>query len=191
MAWHEEILEEEKQLDRPVERAVAMAVIKNPFADKGFQDDLSLLTEYGDYLGGLLAEKAMKTAGFTANDVEGMGKGCLIGEGGSVEHGAAVLHVRTQEKGFGKTFRDRINGGLAIMMANAKIASLDATLDIPLAYKDAAFVCSHWDTITVNVPGAPKRDEMVIIAVLTNSGRPTARVPGLKKEEVSIFDGQR
>lgn len=191
MAWHEEILEEEKQLDRPVERAVAMAVIKNPFADKGFQDDLSLLTEYGDYLGGLLAEKAMKTAGFTINDVEGMGKGCLIGEGGSVEHGAAVLHVRTQEKGFGKTFRDRINGGLAIMMSNAKVASLDATLDIPLAYKDAAFVCSHWDTITVNVPGAPKRDEMVIIVVLTNNGRPTARVPGLKKEEVSIFDGQR
>lgn len=191
MVWNEEILIEEMVLQKSLQRVVAMAVIENPFVDQGFQKDLSLLTEFGDYLGGVLADKALEKSGLSPEEIEGIGKGCLVGEGGTIEHGAALLHVRTQEKGFGKTFRDQINGGLAIMMANVKIAGIDTTLDIPLAYKDAAFVCSHWDTITVNVPGSPKRDEIIVIAVMTNGGRPTARVPGLKIKEVRIFDGQR
>ena len=40
----------------------------------------------------------------------------------------------------------------------------------------------------MNAPGAPKRDEMVIVAILTNRGRSTTRAPGLKKKLVSSMD---
>ena len=190
MTWIEETYVEGVILDKPARKAVAMAVIKNPLAGQ-YKDDLSELTEIGDYLGSFLAAKARKALGINPEEVEGIGKGCLVGEAGEAEHAAAVLHVRYPEKGFGKSFRDETNGGLAIMMANAKVSTMNGTLDVPIGYKDAAFVCTHWDTISVNVPGAPKRDEMVVIGVVTDSPRPNARVPGLRIKDVALFDGQR
>lgn len=191
LTWTEEFLIEGKKLKCPVHRAVAMAVIANPYAGCGYQEDLSLFTEFGDYLGGLLAKRAREALGLLPEEIEGIGKGCLIGEDGEAEHGAALLHVRYPDRGYGKTFRDQTNGGLAVMMANVKVGAMDATLDIPLGYKDAVFVCSHWDTITIHVPGAPKRDEMVVAAVVTDGGRPNARVPGLTIADVCVYDGQR
>lgn len=187
----EEIFIEGKKLEKPVKRAAAIAVIVNPYAGGGYREDLSLLTEFGDYLGGMLAQKAREALHIRPEAVEGIGKGCLVGEDGEIENAAALLHVRYPDKGYGKTFRDQTNGGLAVMMANAKIGAMDSTIDIPLGYKDAVFVCSHWDTMTVHVPGAPRRDELVVIGIVTDGGRPGARVPGLTIDEVSIFDGQR
>lgn len=191
ITWVEEVFIEGRKLKKPVKRAVAIAVITNPYAAKGYQEDLSLLTEIGDYLGGLLAQKARDALKIRPEVIEEIGKGCLVGEDGEAEHAAALLHVRYLDKGYGKTFRDQTNGGLAIMMANAKVGPMDSSIDIPLGYKDAVFVCSHWDTITVHVPGAPRRDELVVIGVVTDGGRPGARVPGLTIKEVAVFDGQR
>ena len=67
-----------------------------------------MLIECGDYLGGLLAERAMKMVGFTVDAVEGIGIGALLERGGVVKHRAAVLHIRTQERGFGKLFATRL-----------------------------------------------------------------------------------
>lgn len=190
MTWVEETYWEGILLEKPARKAVAMAVIKNPVAGQ-YKDDLSELTEIGDCLGAVLAAKARNALGIKPEEVEGIGKGCLVGEDGEAEHAAAVLHVRYPDKGFGKSFRDETNGGLAIMMSNAKVGVMNDTLDIPIGYKDAAFVCTHWDTISVNVPGAPRRDEMVVIGVVTDTPRPNARIPGLRIKDVALFDGQR
>jgi hypothetical protein len=190
MTWIEETFLEGVLLDKPARKAVAMAVIKNPLAGK-YEDNLEALTDIGDYLGSLLAAKARNALGIKPEEVEGISKGCLVGEDGEAEHAAAILHVRYPGKGFGKSFRDETNGGLAIMMANAKVGGMNETLDIPIGYKDAAFVCTHWDTISVNIPGAPKRDEIVVIGVVTDSARPNARVPGLRIKDIKLFDGQR
>ena len=190
MTWIEETFFEGVLLDKPARKAVAMAVIKNPLAGK-YRDNLDELTDIGDYLGAVLAAKARNALGIRPEEVEGIGKGCLVGEDGEAEHAAAILHVRYPEKGFGKSFREETNGGLAIMMGNAKVGCLNDTLDIPLGYKDAAFVCTHWDTISVNIPGAPKRDEIVVIGVITDTPRPNERIPGLRIKDVRLFDGQR
>ncbi|HON86505.1 MAG TPA: amino acid synthesis family protein, partial [Syntrophorhabdaceae bacterium] len=64
-------------------------------------------------------------------------------------------------------------------------------IDIPLHYKDAAFVRSHFDGMTISVNDAPKSDEILVAVAVTDGGRPHARVGGLKKEEAKKEDGLR
>jgi hypothetical protein len=62
-------------------------------------------------------------------------------------------------------------------------------LDVPLAYKDALFVRSHYDAMEVRIPDAPHPDEVVVIVVVANRGRLNYRLGGLKKEETKGLDG--
>lgn len=64
-----------------------------------------------------------------------------------------------------------------------------ASIDIPIVYKRAIWVVSHFDTMTVSVPDAPMPDEIVIALALTELGRPLARTAGLQKNEVKGLDG--
>lgn len=43
----------------------------------------------------------------------------------------------------------------------------------------------------MRVPDAPRADELVLIVVVTDSGRPFARIGGLKIDEVKGEDGLR
>lgn len=64
-------------------------------------------------------------------------------------------------------------------------------IDVPLHYKDAAFVVSHFDSMEVRIPDAPRPNEIVLILSITNCGRPNPRVDGLQLEEVKGEDGLR
>jgi hypothetical protein len=68
---------------------------------------------------------------------------------------------------------------------------MGTTIDVPLACKDALFVRSHYDTITVTVPDAPEPDEVVVIVAGANRGRPNFRLGGLKYDEIRGDDGLR
>jgi hypothetical protein len=68
---------------------------------------------------------------------------------------------------------------------------MGAPIDVPLHYKDAAFVRSHFDGMTVSVSDAPRADEIMVVIAVTDGGRPHARVGGLKKEEAKGEDGLR
>jgi hypothetical protein len=87
--------------------------------------------------------------------------------------------------------RERIGGGKAIIPSAKKLGGPGTAIDVPLHFKDAAFVRSHFDAIEVRVPAAPRGDEIVVIAALTSGGRPHARVGGLRIEEVVGEDGLR
>jgi hypothetical protein len=45
--------------------------------------------------------------------------------------------------------------------------------------------------MAIRIPDAPKPDEIVVAIVVTDSGRPHARIGGLKKEEAKKEDGLR
>jgi hypothetical protein len=62
---------------------------------------------------------------------------------------------------------------------------------VPLHYKDAAFVRTHYDAMEVRIPDAPKDDEIVVALVFSDSGRPHARIGGLQISEVKGEDGLR
>jgi len=77
----------------PTRRAVAIAVIENPFAGR-YQEDLTLLTEIGEELGGLLGDKCVEALGIAPAKAESYGKAAIVGEAGELEHAAAILHPK-------------------------------------------------------------------------------------------------
>ena len=76
----------------------------------------------------------------------------------------------------GKPVRDAIGGGKALIPSNVKVAAAGTLIDVPLGDRDDPWLFDNIDTMTVMVPGAPRSDEIVVILVLSDSGRPRPRV---------------
>jgi len=174
----------EKIAEKPVRKVAAVAVIKNPFAGK-YEEKLDLLIDIGEELGKILGERAVEALG-RDRQVESYGKAAIVGEKGELEHAAAILHPK-----LGTPLRNAVGGGKAIIPSVKKIGRMGDELDIPLHYKDAAFVRSHFDGMTISVNDAPKADEILVAIAVTDGGRPHPRVGGLKKEEAKKEDGLR
>jgi amino acid synthesis protein len=179
----EEILEDGgKKLDKPVSKVAAVAVIENPFAGR-FVNDLQELIKTGEELGDLLGRRAVAALGAP---VHSYGKAAIVGENGEYEHAAAILHPT-----LGTPFRAAVGGGKAIIPSAKKLGGPGTTIDVPLHYKDAAFVRSHFDAMEVRVVDAPKTDEILVALVITDGGRPHARVGGLTVADAKKEDGLR
>ena len=174
-----------KKLEKPVRRAAAAAVFKNPFVDV-FQDDLTLLYDWSEILGEMLTQKAVGALGIKPEAVESYGKAAIVGERGELEHSAAVLHPK-----LGKPLRDNVGGGKAIIPSAKKLGYPGVAIDVPLHFKNAAFVRTHFDAMEVRLPDAPRADELVLIVVVTDGGRPFPRIGGLTIDEVKGEDGLR
>src|SRR5579859_5568264 len=138
--------------DRPIVRAVAMAVIANPFAGR-YVEDLTELFEAGRALGEQLMPDLV---GLLPRDPVSYGKGAIVGSNGEFEHGGACIHPM-----LGKPMRSAVGGGKAVIPSNVKVAACGASLDVPLTQKDDSWSFDHFDTITVSMPDAPKPDEIV------------------------------
>jgi hypothetical protein len=87
--------------------------------------------------------------------------------------------------------RKALGKGAALIPSSKKRGGLGVALDIPLGHKDAAFVRSHFDGMEVRINDAPRANEIMVAVAVTDSGRPLARVGGLKKEEIKGEDGLR
>jgi hypothetical protein len=174
-----------RKMDPPGKRAAAIAVIQNPFAGK-FVDDLTPLMDIGEELGGVLGKMAVDALGIAPEEAESYGKAAIVGENGEREHAAAILHPK-----LGKPFRDSVSRGLALIPSAKKVGGMGTEIDVPINFKDAAFVRSHFDAMAVRVDDAPRADEIVVALVVTDCGRPHPRIGGLKKEEAKMEDGLR
>lgn len=176
--------EGEQEVNPPTKKAAAIAVIANPYAGV-YQEDLSALYDVGEELGALLGQRAVAALGEGA-PLDNYGKGAIVGERGELEHAAAILHPK-----LGAPLRMAVGGGKAIIPSAKKVGGMGASLDVPLHYRDAAFVRTHYDAMEIRVPDAPRADEIVVAIVVTSGGRPLPRVGGLQKDEVSAGDGLR
>jgi hypothetical protein len=174
-----------REVSPPARKAAAVAVIKNPFAGK-YQENLDELMAVGEDLGAILGKKAAEALGQPPEKSESYGKAAIVGMDGELEHAGAILHPK-----LGKPFREAVGGGKAIIPSAKKMGGPGTEIDVPLHYKDAAFVRSHFDAMTVRLHDAPKPDEIVVVLVVTDSGRPHARIGGLRKEEAKKEDGLR
>jgi len=172
-------------IEPPTRRAVALAVIENPFAGK-YQEDLSDLMAIGEELGGLLTEKCVAALGIEGSKAESFGKAAIVGEKGELEHAAAILHPK-----MGTPVRKVLVKGPALIPSAKKMGGPGTAIDIPLGHKDAAFVRSHFDAIEARVPDAPRAGEIVVAIAVTDSGRPLPRIGGLQKNEIKGEDGLR
>ena len=80
---------------------------------------------------------------------------------------------------------------MSIVASTKKVGAPGRALDIPLGHKDAAFVRSHFDAMEARVSDAPRANEIVVAVVVSDSGRPLARVGGLQAHEAKGQDGLR
>jgi hypothetical protein len=174
-----------RKVEPPTRKAAAIAVIKNPFAGK-YEENLEELVEVGVALGEKLTKMAVEALKIPPQKAESYGKAAIVGVDGELEHAAAILHPK-----LGTPMREAVGGGKAIVPSAKKMGGPGTEIDVPLHYKDAAFVRSHFDAMSVRVPDAPRQDEIAVVIVVTDSGRPHPRVGGLKKEEAKREDGLR
>ncbi len=178
-------LEMGKPISPPTRKAVAVAVIENPFAGT-YQEDLGALMDIGAELGALLGEKCVQALGISGDAAESYGKSAMVGESGELEHAAAILHPK-----LGAPLRKAVEKGAALVPSSKKMGSPGQVLDVPLGHKDAAYVRSHFDGIEVCLNDAPRRNEIMVAVAVTDSGRPLPRVGGLTHEEAEGKDGLR
>jgi hypothetical protein len=174
-----------KAISPPTRRALAMAVIHNPLAGS-YTENLDALIAIGEELGGLLGEKCVKALGIAPGDAQSYGKAAIVGEAGEIEHAAAILHPK-----LGAPLRVAVEKGAALVPSSKKRGTLGTAIDVPLGHKDAAFVRSHFDAMEARVSDAPRANEIVVAVVVTDSGRPLARVGGLQAHEAKGVDGLR
>lgn len=174
-----------REVSPPTRRALAIAVITNPYAGR-YSESLDELIAIGDELGGLLGERCVQALGIAPEAAESYGKAAIVGEAGELEHAAAILHPK-----LGAPLRKAVQKGAALVPSAKKSGGPGTPIDVPLGHKDAAFVRSHFDAIEARVADAPRAGEILVAVAVTDSGRPFPRIGGLQKHEIKGEDGLR
>jgi hypothetical protein len=184
-SWHtliEHRLEEAgRAAGAPLRKVAAVAVLENPHAGR-YVEDLKPLIEASAGLGAELAALAVRALEPYA--AESYGKAAIAGLAGEQEHANALLTTT-----FAEPLRRAVGGGKAWIASFTKRAAPGTPIDVPLAYKDALYVRSHYDGMTVALADAPQADEIAVIICLANRGRLNARVGGLARADAKGQDG--
>ena len=174
-----------RDIDPPVRKALAMAVMENPCAGR-YVENLDELVAIGEELGALLGARCVQALGIAPGAAHSYGKAAIVGEAGELEHAAAVLHPK-----LGAPLRLAVEKGAALVPSSKKIGGLGTAIDVPLGHKDAAYVRSHFDAMEARVSDAPRANEIVVAVVVTDGGRPLARIGGLNASDIQGVDGLR
>lgn len=165
----------------PLRKVGSIAIVKNPYVGQ-YKQDLSHLIEESKEIAHFISKRAVEAMG--DYPVESYGKAAVVGIDGEQEHGVAML-----TSVFGNVLREAVGGGKAWISSMTKRASAGITIDVPLAYKDAVYVRSHYDGMSLTLHDAPLPDEIAVICCVANRGRLNARVGGLTVSEVKGEDG--
>jgi len=165
----------------PLRRIVIAATIHNPYAGR-YSRDLSEIVAESEHLGREIGRRAVQAAGEAP--IQSYGKACVVGVLGEYEHGNAFL---TQV--FADPVRQAVGGGMAWVPSTGKVGAAGAVIDIPLAHKDALYVRSNYDTISIGFGDAPRPDEVVIAFAFASRGRLHARLGGIAADEIRGDDG--
>src|SRR6516162_320393 len=147
----------DRPANRPIVRAVAMAVIRNQFAGR-YVDGLTELFKAG---------RMRIRSGLAA-----VGRARFLRQGRDCRPQCrARAWRRLYSPMLGKPMRTAVGGGKAVIPSNVKVAACGASLDLPLSHKDESWSFDHFDTITVSIPDAPKPDEIVVVIAVADGGR--------------------
>ncbi|MCR5858236.1 amino acid synthesis family protein [Mesorhizobium sp. J428] len=168
----------------PRRRAAALALVHNPFAGR-FEPNLQPAMEDLKPLGALLTEKLIAALGGDVSLIDGYGKGAIVGSAGEIEHGA-LWHVPG-----GYAMRERLPATKAIVPSAMKVGGFGSSLDVPLGHTNAAYVRSHFDAMTVNIPDGPRPDEILYCLVMSSGPRIHSRMGGLEASQAKGEDGLR
>ena len=166
-----------------VRKVAVAAVLENPYAGR-FSQQLNELVDDSPALGREFGRRLLAALG--SDKAQSYGKACIVGTEGEYEHGNALLTTA-----FADPVRDALGGGKAWISSSGKRGAPGAAIDVPLAHKDALYVRSHYDTMTLAFADAPGPREIVVIFAVATRGRLHARLGGLKAADIAGKDGLR
>jgi hypothetical protein len=164
-------------------KLVIAAAVENPYAGR-YAERFDDVIERSRELGAEFGRRFQRVLGTTK--IESYGKAALVGVNGEYEHGNAFLTTA-----FADPIRTALGGAKAWIPSTGKRAAPGASIDIPLAHKDALYVRSHYDTISVTFTDAPAPDEVVIAVAVATRGRLHARLGGPRTSDIIGQDGLR
>lgn len=168
----------------PLKRAAIVAVIRNPFAGR-YVEDIQPFMKDLEPLGLDMAQRLLAVLGGDAAQIEGYGKGIIVGAAGELEHGA-LWHAPG-----GYAMRAVLGDAKAIVPSAKKVGGVGARLDVPITHVNASYVRSHFDSMEVGLNDGPKADEMMVVLVMTTGPRIHARAGGLAVDAIKGEDGLR
>jgi hypothetical protein len=165
------LIEGGRSANPPLRLIAAMAVVKNPWAGRGFVEDLKPeIHAVAPVLGALLTKMIIDIAGSGAA-VEAYGKSAVVGLDGEIEHASALIHTLR----FGNHYRTAVGAKSYLAFCNTR-GPANAPIMIPLMDKNDEGRRSHYLTIQCAIPDAPAADEIVIALGASIGGRPHHRI---------------
>jgi hypothetical protein len=179
----DEPLPEDGDGGNPLRKVAVVGIVRNPQAGRR-GDDLTDMIAASAELGRSLSKHAV--AAMAPYSVCSYGKGGIVGLDGEQEHINALVTST-----FAAPLREAIGGAAAWISSFTKRAAPGSSIDVPLAHKDALYVRSHYDGMTITVPDGPQADEIAVIICVANRGRINDRVGGLRAGEIVGKDGLR
>lgn len=165
------LIEGGKTAPRPLILIAAAAVLKNPWAGRGFVEDLKPeIHAVAPILGETLTKMILKETGGGAA-VEGYGKAAVVGLDGEVEHASALIHTLR----FGNHYRTAVGAKTYLAFTNTR-GPANCPIMIPLMDKNDEGRRSHYLTVQFAIPDAPAADEIVVALGASIGGRPHHRI---------------
>lgn len=155
----------------PLRLIAALAVVRNPWAGRGFVENLKPeIHEIAPVLGQLLTGMIIDAVG-SGEAVEGYGKAAVVGLNGEIEHASALIHTLR----FGNHYREAVGAKTYLAFTNTR-GPANAPVMIPLMDKNDEGRRSHYLTIQCSIPDAPAADEIVVALGASVGGRPHHRI---------------
>ncbi|RYC20187.1 amino acid synthesis family protein [Ciceribacter ferrooxidans] len=165
------LVEGGRKAPQPLKLFSAFAVVKNPWAGKGFVEDLKPeIHAAAPVLGELLTKMIIDAVG-SGEAVEAYGKVAVVGLDGEIEHASALIHTLR----FGNHYRTAVGAKSYLAFTNTR-GPANTAIVIPLMDKNDEGRRSHYLTIQTAIPDAPAADEIVIGLGASVGGRPHHRI---------------
>lgn len=169
--FEETLIEGGKEAARPLKMFAVAAVLRNPWAGRGFVDDLKPeIHAIAPQLGRLLTERIIALAG-SGDAVKGYGKAAVVGSSGEIEHASALIHTLR----FGNHFRKAVGAKSYLSFTNVR-GGPNCPISIPMMHKGDEGMRSHYLTLQFSVNDAPAPDEIVVALAASIGGRPHHRI---------------
>ena len=170
--YHEEtLIEGGKQAARPLQLFGVAAVLRNPWAGRGFVEDLQHeIRAYAPVLGQALTDRILRMAGSGAV-VEGYGKAAVVGTSGEIEHASALIHTLR----FGNAYRKAVGAKSYLSFTNVR-GGPGCAISVPMMHKGDEGMRSHYLTLQFAINDAPAHDEIVVALAASVGGRPHHRI---------------
>ncbi|GGF63886.1 peptide synthetase [Azorhizobium oxalatiphilum] len=177
------LIEGGKAAPSPLYLFGAAAVLTNPWAGRGFVEDLKPeIMAIAPELGALLTEEILRRTG-GGDAVEGYGKAAICGTAGEIEHASALIHTLH----FGNHFRRAVGAKTYLAFTNVR-GGPNTPIMIPLMDKHDEGRRSHYLTVHFAIPDAPAPDELVVALGASIGGRPHHRIGDRYKDLESLKD---